>query len=220
MLDHVCKQRRLHEICSFFHLLLILQSLDKYNIRTSFFVSDSPVDRILIAVDGNCVRAGNDHRIGILPGIDGGAYFCHHLLFGDDLLALHMAAALGHDLILKLYTGYAGLFKQFYRAYYIKVIAISSVAVCNDGKVCRFTYVSGLFSHLCLRKESHIRQAQSRIGNACACHIKRFKAYCFGCDGGESIIDAGEHQDSLVLKDFLQFPSHFLSPHIMNLRFG
>src|SRR5581483_10791697 len=81
------------------------------------------------------VGARDDEKIIVFSGLHGSAQFFQLLIERDNLLALHMAAALGPVLVLEKHAGGAGPDQILYRAHDVDRIAVAGVSVDDDRRV-------------------------------------------------------------------------------------
>ena len=168
-------------------------------------------DGVVDAVDGAAVGAGHDHGFFIEACVDGGADFLCVFFGGDNLLAVHVAAAFRPCLVFEEDAGSAGLFKHLLCADDVQCIAVAGVAVGNDGKVGGVADAGQLFSHFRAGKEADIRLSQAGCGNGVAAHGEGFDA-CIGCDlGGQCVADARCNDDFSGFKHVSECDSFFCS---------
>lgn len=116
------------------HLFLGLGGLDEDDVRAGFLVSKAALDGLFDAVNGTGVGTGHDHHVA-LAGINGGLDLADHLFHGNDLTAGHVAALLGHDLVLELNDGDAGLLILADGALHVDSVAEAGVGVGDDEGV-------------------------------------------------------------------------------------
>ena len=130
---------------------------------------------------------------------------------GDNLLAVHVAAAFRPCLVFEEDAGSAGLFKHLLCADDVQCIAVAGVAVGNNGKVGGVADAGQLFSHFRAGKEADIRLSQAGCGNGVAAHGEGFDA-CIGCDlGGQCVADARCNDDFSGFKHVSECDSFFCS---------
>src|SRR5437764_4350086 len=77
----------------------------------------------------------DNHEVGVLPGINGGAYLLDHLVFSNDLLALHVAAFLGPDLVLDVDSSHACPLKLADGALHIDRVTIASIGIGDERSI-------------------------------------------------------------------------------------
>ena len=153
------------------------------------------------AVDRAGVSAGHDHEVGIHAGVHRGLDLAHHLLHGDDLTAHHVAALLGHDLVLQLNDGHAGLLILPNGAHYIDGVAETGVRIGDHGDAGALHHVGGPGHHLAHGHEAHVGLAQMAGGLAVAGHIHRVKAQAADDLSGKHIMGSGRHNGLLGSKE-------------------
>src|SRR5437588_8979987 len=74
----------------------------------------------------------NDHKVRVLPGVNGGADFLDHFIHRDDLLSLHMPAFLGPNLVFDMQAGNACALILMNGTPYVDRVAIASISVCDE----------------------------------------------------------------------------------------
>ena len=203
--NHVGEQRSFYKCRCVFYLRLILQGLYENHIGAGFPVGNGPVNGVFIAVDGNGIGPGNDHGIGVLSGMDGGANFGDHFFFCDDLLAFHMAAAFGHDLVFQLDAGNTGHFVFRDGADDIQSVAVAIVSVGDNGNFGTGADIFGGFCHFLHGNQANIWTAQYTGGDAVAGHIHCGKTGFFNQPCRPSIIGTRSHDNLASIQQFSEF---------------
>ena len=142
------------------HFSLGFRRLNKDNIRASFLVGMRALHGRVDAVHGARVGAGHNHEVGIDARVHSGVNLADHLLHRDNLAADHMAALLGHHLILKLDHSHARLFILANGAHDIDGVSKSGVRVRDHGHAAAFHQVGRTGDHLAHRHKPHVGLAQ------------------------------------------------------------
>ena len=166
------------------------------------FIGVGALQRSLDAEDGAGVGAGHNHEVGVHAGIHGGLDFAHHFLHGDNLAAHHVAALLGHHLILQLDDGHAGLLVLADGADDVDGVAEAGVGVGDDGHAGGLHHVGGTHDHLAHAHQAHVGLAQVAGGLAVAGHIDGVKAQLADDLAGEHVVGAGGDDGLLAGKEF------------------
>lgn len=95
LLHHVGHQGSPHTGGGALDLLRRLQGIHKNHVGPGVPAGGGPLTGVVKACDGHGVGPGNQHGVRVPPGVDGGPDFRRHLIPGNQLPALHVAAALG-----------------------------------------------------------------------------------------------------------------------------
>src|SRR2546426_12824557 len=77
----------------------------------------------------------DNYEVRVLPGINGGTYLLDHLVFGNDLLALHVATFLGPNLVLDVDSSHACSLKLADGALHIDRVAIASIGIGDERTI-------------------------------------------------------------------------------------
>lgn len=129
-----------------------------------------------------------------------------------------MTTSLREHLILKVYTGRAGLLKAFNCVADVHNVAESCVAVRHDGDIDRLTDSVGLFEHFVKGKYTHIRLSQQATGYSISGALQRRKARFFNKLRADSVVSAG-HDKYPFIKYQLLKSGCFIHAFSSRLRF-
>src|SRR6185503_14893709 len=136
--------------------------------------------------------AGDDLEIAILSCASGGFDLHHGSGAIDDFFAVHVAAALGNDLILELDRGGAGLFVSANQALDVERAAVAVVAVGDERHRCAGgAQRTHALDHLARANEADVGDAEERASDAEARHVDATSAGLRGDTSGERIVGAG-----------------------------
>ena len=105
----------------------------KDDVGAGFGVGLHPGERVLEPRDRDGVGAGDDDGAVVCPGRKRRAHLLDHLVARDDLLALHVPAALGKRLILDLHRRCACALELPDGAGHVHQLAVAGVGVRDDG---------------------------------------------------------------------------------------
>ena len=171
-------------------VLLRLDAVHKHQVGPGRDVGPAARHRILPPVDGIGVAAGDDDKIGVAAGVQGGADFLHVFRDGNHLLAGKKAALLGKQLVLQMDGRHAGRLVFPHRALHIQRVAVARVGIADDGNVHRIGDIFGVGNHLGHREQPHIGEAP--LGrSAGAGHINRPMPHILGNAGVQGIQHKG-----------------------------
>ena len=162
------------------------------------------------------VGTADDYEVRILAGIDSRANLLDMLLHGDDLLASHVAAALGHDLILEHYAGGTRVLHFLYGAHDVQYVAVAVVGVGYNGNVGNGADVTQLRDHLRHGHQSNVRTGHGDGSSQIAAHGDGLEAGALSDNGAQRVIGAcGE--EGLAGVEHLS--KHFCGLHVFTLLF-
>ena len=206
-LDHVGERQTGDLLVDEHHLFLGLGGLDEDNVRAGFLVSKATLDGLFDAVNGTGVGTGHDHHVA-LAGINGGLDLADHLFHGNDLTAGHVAALLGHDLVLELNDGDAGLLILADGALHVDGVAEAGVGVGDDeGVAGSFHGVGSAHDHFAHGHQADVGLAEVGGALAVAGHVHGVEAEVSNDLRGESVVAAGGDDELFLFKEL----AHFLS---------
>src|SRR5947207_8262103 len=79
----------------------------------------------------------DDHKIRVLPGVNGGADFLDHFIHRDDLLSLHMPAFFWPNLVFDMQAGNACALVFMNGTPHVDWVPIASISVRDERQVAR-----------------------------------------------------------------------------------
>src|SRR5580658_2152658 len=131
---HVDQLRRLQAMGDGLEVFEAFWSLDECDVRARLDVATGPLNGRLEAFDGTCIGACDDDQI-LPPAVYRGSYLTHHLLQGDQLLAVKVTAPFGRMLILDLNRTGASLLQNANRVGDVDRVAKTRVDVDDQRQV-------------------------------------------------------------------------------------
>ena len=170
-----------HTSGEFFQFFPASDTIGEADFSTGVGIAFASFDGVVDAVNGAAVGAGHNHCFLIQAGIHGGADFLGMFFSGDDLLAVHVAAAFRPCLVFEENAGSAGLFKHALRADGIQRIAVARIAVRHGRNVHCVADAGKLVHHFTAGEKAHVRLSQKRCGHGVAAHDDAADA-CLLCD--------------------------------------
>ena len=147
-------------------LLRGLGRLDEEHVGPRVAVLLRARQRAVEALHRAGVRAGDDEEVRAAPRRDGGGHLGRHLAGSDELLALHVPALLGHDLVLEMDRGHPGGLVLADGADDVERIAVARVGVGITGMSTACGDPPGVVDHLRQRQQPHVRPSQPARGCA------------------------------------------------------
>ena len=161
-----------------------------------------PIHRIGI---GPC----NNHEVGVLPGINGGAYFLDHLVKGNNLLALHMAAFLGPELVLDVNGGHSCSLILADRATHIDRVAIACIGISDERSIANNgSEGCGPAHHLAHGQEADIGLTEHTGRCAEAGHVHGRKSCLSNEACAKGIVGPGSNKQIRLSNQFTQARSN------------
>src|SRR5215213_11800591 len=143
-------------------LLLCLRSLHEQNIRTEIGKGPGAPQGFLEPQWTACIGPCHDQYVAAgLALVNGGADSRERFFPLDDLLALHMPAALRADLVLDHHAREAGLCILGNRASYVQRIAVARISIADDRNGNARADVSALVDHLAEGDQPGVRLSRS-----------------------------------------------------------
>jgi hypothetical protein len=143
-----------------FDLVDRLWRLDEQRVRAGLAVRPRPRQRAVQTLDRARVRASDDQEVGRAPGGHRSRQLGNHLGRGKHLLALHMAALLGHDLVLEVDRRHAGRLVLAHGADHVDRVAVAGIGVRHHGNIHGLDDPPGVVDHLGHRHQSHVWPSQ------------------------------------------------------------
>ena len=129
-------------------------------------------------------------RSGSRARLDGGPQLADHLVGADQQLAAHVPALLGHDLVLELDPGDAGLLVELHGADDVDRVAVAGVGVGDDRDVDGGDDPAGVVDHLRARQQTHVGAADQRGRRPEAGHVDRVEAGLLDQPGAQRVVGA------------------------------
>src|SRR5271167_3093242 len=172
---HVDQLRRLQAMGDRLEVFEAFWSLDEYDVRARFDVATGPLNGRLEAFDGTCIGACDDNQI-LPPGVHRGSYLTHHLLQGDQLLAVKVTAPFGRMLVLDLNRTGASLLQNANRLGDVDRVAKTRVDVDDQRQVDHTPDGHHMIGYLAQVHEPKVRQAKVHIGESGSSQIDSLKA--------------------------------------------
>src|SRR5579884_1594372 len=170
-------------------------SLDENHVCSGFAVGASTSQRVLKAIDGVGIGAGDDDEIGVLPRLYGGAHLLYHLLHWNDLFSLHVSALLGPYLILDVQPGHACVFVFANGAPHVDGIAIARIGIRDQWNISYDgSQRGGPVDHFAHGEQANIRLTEYAGCGAETGHIDDGEACLSNQTGAEAIICAGDNK--------------------------
>src|SRR3989475_302337 len=200
-LQHIGDERRRQLLGNRLQLLPAPGRLDEERVGAGLLVLQAPLDRVLQAVDLPGVRARHDEEVAAPARVHRGPDLLHVLLDRDDPLALHMAAALGPDLILQEHAGCTGVDQLVHRADHVQRVAVAGVGVDNDRDLDRAADAIRGRHHLGLREVAEVRQAELRGRHAVAGAEGQGKAGALHELRAQRVVHAWEDEGPFLLQE-------------------
>src|SRR5260370_23573224 len=151
----------------------------------------------------------DDHKVRVLPGVNGGADFLDHFIHRDDLLSLHMSAFLGPNLVFDMQAGNACAFVLMNGTPYVDRVAIASISVCDDRQVARdgsddSRNGGSAAHHLAHGQQTNIGLSDNTGSCPKACHVDGRKSCLSDEAGAQGIICSGGNDQGRAGKQFTQ----------------
>ena len=188
--------------------------LDEEQIGAGLAIELGPLDGGVEPFDRAGIGAGHDdHRL-VLAGIEGRLQLGDHLGCGDHLLALHMAAALGRDLILDEQGGDAGALIGAHGAGDIGRPAIAGIGIGQQRQLGRIAEPGIELRHLAHAELGHIGLADQARGGAIAAAGRGLEAGPLDQLQGERVMGARQDQN---LRRFNQLAEEGRAAHRTSL---
>ncbi len=126
------------------------------------------------------------------------------LLHRNDGLFLHVTAALGEYLILKMHGCHACTLKFAHGAHDIQGVAVARVDITDERDVEEIVHVCTNRRHLIHGHKAVVRLAEDRTGGSKTGHKCGFKAGLFNKTCGKAVVCAGSDDDPGLLKPFAE----------------
>ena len=168
-----------------------LGRLHEEDVGAGLAVAAGTLQRRVQALHRARVGAGDDEEVRALARGDRGGHLGRHLAGADELLALHVPALLGHDLVLEMDGGDAGRLVLVDRADHVERIAVSRVGVRDHRDPDRLCDPPRVVNHLREGEQSNVGPAQPPRGGPEPGHIDRGKARLLDEPRAERVIAAG-----------------------------
>src|SRR5438270_1373618 len=151
----------------------------------------------------------DDHKIRVLPGVNGGADFLDHFIHRDDLLSLHVPAFLGPNLVFNMQAGNACTLVLMNGTSHVDWVAIASISVRDERQVARngsddSRNGGSTAHHLAHGQQTNIGLSEDTGSRPKACHVDGRKSCLSDEAGAQGIICSGGNDQVRADKQFTQ----------------
>ena len=168
---HVHHLRPRHRPGEGLELLLGEERVRERHVRSRLPVAVGPLDRRIEPGRAAGVGARDDDEPVVPPRVRGGPELPFHLLAGDELLALDVAAPLGVHLVLEVDGRDPRRLELPHGAHDVDGVPVPRIRIGNDGNRHRLGEVVGHHRHLPHGEEADIGLAQEGIGDPGTGHV-------------------------------------------------
>jgi hypothetical protein len=177
------------------HLRSVGRGLHEDQIGAGLPVEPAPGDGLVQAVDRQGVGARHDHQIRVPSGVQGRLELLQEVPGRHYVLAGHVAAALGKDLVLNEQPGDPGLLEAPHHARHIGGVAETGVAVDEDRQAGRLDDPAVVVGHLGHGELGGVRRSQERGGGAVAAAGHGLETGGLDDPGDQGVVGHGHDQD-------------------------
>ena len=188
---HVHHLRPRHGTGERLELLLGEERIGKRHVRARLAVAVGPLDRGVEPRRTARVGARDDDEPLVPPRIGGGSELPLHLLAGNQLLALNVAAALRVHLVFEVDSRDPRRLELLHRANDVDRVAISGVRVGDDGNRHRLGEVVRHHRHLPHGEEADVGLPEQGVGDPGAGHVDGRESRLLDEPGGEGVPRSG-----------------------------
>ena len=141
------------------------------------------------------VGARLDDEVRITARLLRGEDLLDHLLGRDDLLALHVAAALGPDLVLEHHAGHARVLERAHRVVDVDGVAVAGVGIgeqCEIGAAREYAHRGEVVLET---HQADVGHAEPRLAEAAAGDEGRVETHVLDEPRAEAVVHRRQRQD-------------------------
>jgi hypothetical protein len=196
-LDHVEEQRDVGQRPG--HRATVVdrgRRLDEDHVRAGIGVGPTALQRAGEPLHRQRVGAGDDDRP-VLAGLQRRRQLRAHLVDGDQPLAVEVAAAFGHLLVLELHGRRAGVLVDLDRAPHRQRAAVAGVGVDHDRQGGGHRHPADRFSHVGQPDQADVGQPVLDVGDPGTGQVDRLEAGLLDLQRGQGVGHAGQHERSV-----------------------
>ena len=171
-------------------------AIQEHHVGAGIEIEVGAEDGLPQAQYGEGIGAGIDDDVGAQarPRIHHGPNLAGHLFGGNHLLAFHVAAALGEDLVFDVHAGDAHFDQPFSDSGRIDGVAAAGIDIRHHGNRHRAHDVAGDVEDIFHVHEPDVRLAEKAPGNSEAADLERRKPRACDDFGAQRVMTPRHHQ--------------------------